>query len=95
MKSLGNFAQPPVDVNVYGVNFSNIIADPFFADNGHQQEFLANVAFAAPALGVGITDSVQITNRSFDYLIISYDPVAGSFPSFTSFTIIADVSDSI
>jgi hypothetical protein len=94
MKNVLDFVTPTtVVVNVYGINFSNIISDPGLQDNGHQQELLATTTIVPFGVS-GVTQSIQITNRAFDYLALSYDPSV-AFPTRTSFVINAEVSDSV
>ncbi len=95
IKSLGFVGQPAIDVNVYGINFSNVIADPVLADNGHQQELLGTMSLGAPGLGAGITDSLPITNRAFDYLAIEIDSSGAAFPDASSVVTHIVVSDKI
>jgi hypothetical protein len=94
-KSLGFALQPAVTLSVYGINFSNVLPNAGLADNGHQQELLGSQGFAAPALGAGITDSVTITNRAFDYLAIEIDNGGVAFPDIVSFITHVTVSDRI
>jgi len=62
-------AGPPLDVDVFGVNFSNSIADPSVADTGHQEILLGTVSIPGPAaLGAGTSGSIVVTNRAFDCL---------------------------
>lgn len=84
IKSLGLAVQPAFDAKIYGINFSNVIADPALADNGHQQELLGTMSFGVPVLGAGITDSLSITNRAFDYLAIEIDSSGSAFPDAVS-----------
>ncbi len=93
-KSLGVVTQPAVNVEVFGANFSNIIADAALADDGHQLESLGTVAIAPPALGLGITDSITVLNRAWDALVIEIDPT-GTFPGPDSFVTHIVVSDKV
>lgn len=94
LKSMGFIAQPSVIVRIYGLNFSNILPSAALADNGHQQELLTTRTFLVPALGAGITDSIVISDRAFDYLGIEIDGAAG-FPDATSFLTHIVTSDEI
>lgn len=95
VKSLGFLAQPALTVNIYGINFSNTIADASLADNGHQEELLATMSFIVPGLGAGITDSVAISNRAFDYLAVEIDSSATPYPDSSAVTTHITVSDKI
>lgn len=95
VKNLGFLPQPAITVNIYGINFSNILADGALGDNGHQQELLATMALGAPALGAGITDSATIVNRAFDYLAVEIDPGGSVFPDIDSVVTHITVSDKI
>ncbi len=93
-KSLGLVSQPGVTTNVYGANFSNIIADATLADDGHQLELLGSVVMAPPAPSAGITDSVTVLNRAWDALVIEIVPAA-AFPSPDSFVTHIVTSDKV
>jgi hypothetical protein len=97
MKSLGFAGQPPVTVDVWGINFSNNIRDPaIFTDTGHQEDLLATITFAVPAVGAGITKSITVTNRTYDYMAVRYRIFGiSAFPSRNSFIIHAVTSDTV
>lgn len=82
VKSLGisgSPATPAIDVFVYGLNFSWIIADAGVGDdNGHQQELLQQFHLNAPSVGAGVADGVTIVNESFDYLAVQIQKTPGS-----------------
>ena len=70
---------PAIDVFVFGINFSWIIADAGLAnDSGHQQEMLGSFRLNVPTFGAGVSDSITITNRAFDYLAIQIQKAGSS-----------------
>ena len=85
---------PALDVDVFGLNFSNVISDPSLTDVGHQEELLVTLSIAAPvALGAGVTDSITITNRAFDYIEVRLT-YSSAHPS-NSFNVHITTSDKI
>jgi len=65
---------PAVNVYVYGINFSWIIFTTMVGDdNGYQQEMLGSFQLNAPTRLAGVSDSITVTNRSFDYLAVLID----------------------
>jgi hypothetical protein len=93
-KSLGVVSAPALGIEVFGANFSNIVADVTIADDGHQLESLGTIAMAPPPIGQGITDSVTVLNRAWDALVIQINPTA-AFPSPQSFVTHVVVSDKV
>ena len=94
-KNLGFVGSASVDVNIYGINFSNVIKDMSIADVGHQQILLDSLTLGVPALGDGISKSAAITNRSFDYLAVELDTAGAGFVDFNQVVTHISTSDKV
>lgn len=91
-KNLAFGAAADYTLNVFGINFSNVIAPGVGAPPqvGHQEELLGTAT-----VSVGETDSVTITNRGFDYLAVELDPTGGDFSSQSQAIVHITTSDKI
>lgn len=89
---------PAVDVYVYGINLSWILSDVGLGDgdSGHQQELLGSFHLNAPSAGAGVSDSISLPSRSFDYLaVLVQKPNGVNFPIETAIVTRISVSDKV
>jgi hypothetical protein len=100
VKTLGTTSgtTPAIDIFVYGINFSWIIADRSIgSDNGHHQEMLGQFHLNVPSLLAGVSNCVSVTNQSFDYLAVQIqkEPGSANYPIESCVTLRIATSDKI
>lgn len=99
VKTLGfdGSTTPPIDVGVYGINYSPSVGGGVLRDTGVQQEMLDFFSLASPATNAGISEFAAGSSRSFDYLGVMIQKPVGSadYPIETVVSTRITVSDKV